>query len=77
MDTPAFHVNIPLVEENHTIDETIDLIGENLDNNGVPIMSTETVVNSQKSLPTSEVIITDEGELPGSEPASPKTESKC
>ena len=64
------------VETNHTIDETIDPANNNLDKNGVPIMGSETIINSQASLPTSDVIITDEGELPGSQPASPKTESK-
>ena len=64
------------VETNHTIDETIDPSNSNLDSNGVPIMGSETIVNSQASLPTSDVVITDEGKLPGSQPASPKTESK-
>ena len=76
MDTSEFDVSIPFVEANHTIDKTIDPIGDNLDNNWVPIMSSETIINSQTSLPTSDVVITDKEELPGSEPASPKTESK-
>ena len=75
------------VETNHTIDETIDPSNNNLDSNGIPIVGSETVINSQASLPTSDIIITfslptsdvvttDEGKLPESQPASPKTESK-
>ena len=76
MNTSEFEIDTVTVEENHTIDESIAIVGDNLDNDGVPIMSTETTINSQESLSTSDAVITEEQGLPESEPVSPKTEGK-
>ena len=57
-------------EENHTIDETVESTVNNLDNQGVPIMSVETIVTNQSEVTTADI------SLITSPPATPNTEGK-
>ena len=72
--------SMPLVGENYTIDETVQLTGNNLDDQGIPIMSTETTITNQDFLPlvnnNQEETATEEADLHTSTPASPQTECK-
>ena len=64
-------------EENHTIDETVESTANNLDNQGVPIMSVETIVTNQSPsslLVTASGVTTADNNLITSPPATPNTE---
>lgn len=61
--------SLTIHEENHTIDETVESTVNNLDNQGVPIMSVETIVTNQEVTTADISLIT-------SPPATPNTEGK-
>ena len=66
-------------KENHTIDETVESAANNLDNQGVPIMSVETTVTNQSPsslLVTASGVTTADNNLITSPPTSPTTEGK-